>query len=54
MFGRLFLYETTERRNWIIEDFTLIGFFDIIRITLSNCPQALSSAQLEELAIRLL
>jgi hypothetical protein len=38
MFDRLFIYETTERRNWTGEDFTLIGFFDIIRITLSNCP----------------
>lgn len=54
MFDRLFIYETTERRNWTSEDFTLIGFFDIIRITLSNCPEALSQEQLEELAVRLL
>lgn len=44
MFDRLFAYETTERRNSVLEDFTLIGFFDIIRITLRNCPEALSSA----------
>jgi hypothetical protein len=43
MFARLFAYETTERRNWVMEDFTLIGFLDIIRIVLSNCPDLLSS-----------
>jgi len=54
MCDRLFAHETTEKRNNFVEDFTLIGFFDVIRITLSNCPQALTSEQLEELALQLL
>lgn len=37
-----------------MEDFTLIGFLDIISIILSNCPDLLSSSQLEQLAINLL
>lgn len=54
MFTRLFAYETTEKRNWVMEDFTLIGFLDIIRIILSNCPNLLAPPQLEELATDLL
>lgn len=48
--NRLHYYESTEKRNSLMEDYTLIGFFDVIRIFIENCINSLTSEQFSGLA----
>ena len=36
-------YESTEKRNSMMEDYTLIGYFDVIRIFIENSVNSLQS-----------
>ena len=47
---RLFNYESNEKKNSYLDDYTLIGFIDIIKILIESNPTILKASEMEELA----
>jgi hypothetical protein len=52
--NRLYSYEPTEKRSSLLEDFTLIGLLDIIKILIERCPDVLEPEEFQELAVMIL
>jgi hypothetical protein len=43
---RLLNYESTEKKNSFLDDYTLIGFIDIIKILIESNPTILSPSDM--------
>ena len=47
---RLFTYESTEKKSSFLDDYTLIGFIDVIKILIESDSKILSESEMQELA----
>jgi hypothetical protein len=47
---RLLAYESTEKKNSFLDDYTLIGYIDIIKILIESNPTILTPSEMQEFA----
>ena len=50
MILRLLAYESTEKKSSFLDDYTLIGFIDVIKILIESDSNILTVSEMQELA----